>query len=272
LSGCASGIGKHMALALARRGERLMLIDRDAEGLRQVLREAGLDGSEQILTRAHDVRDAAGWETLIDDVLQRFGSLDVMLNIAGVLKVGFVHHSALEDVDSQIDINAKGVMYATRAGARIMLRQGHGHIVNIASLAGISHVPGMAVYCASKHAVRAFSLAVAHELRPHGVHVSVFCPDAVETPMLERQANHDEAAMTFAGGRGLTLPEVERALFDVLEKRPLEVILPVPRSGRAMLARMGNLFPDLVTLGLERVQKKGREVQAARNAADVKSR
>jgi 3-oxoacyl-[acyl-carrier protein] reductase len=209
------------------------------------------------------VRDVAGWERVVHDCATHFGSLDVMLNIAGYLKPGFIHETAPDEIDRQIDVNVKGVMYATRVGAAQMLRQGHGHIVNIASIAGITHVPGMSVYCASKHAVRGFTLSVAHELRHGGVDVSVVCPDAVETPMLHKQTGFKEASMTFAGGRGLRLEEVEKVLLRVLEDRPMEVVIPVPRSGRAVLARIANAFPALGKLGVDRVRKQGERVQAA---------
>ncbi len=266
ISGCASGIGKHMALALARAPEkhRLVLLDIDAAALDRVAHEHGLADRPNVRVLTHDVRDAAGWQRIVAETVERFGALDVMLNIAGYLKPGFIHALPTDEIDRQIDVNVKGVMYATRAGAAQMVRQGYGHIVNVASIAGISHVPGLSIYCASKHAVRGFSLSVAHELAAHGVHVSVVCPDAVETPMLEMQTSYKEAAMTFSGGRGLRLEEVESALMRVLEKRPLELVLPVPGSARGALAKLGNAFPILGKLGIERVRKHGAKVQSAR--------
>jgi 3-oxoacyl-[acyl-carrier protein] reductase len=125
-------------------------------------------------------------------------------------------------------------------------------------------VPGLSAYCASKHAVRGFSLAIAEELRPHGVAVTVLCPDAVETPMLTLQEEHPEAAMTFGAGRALTLDEVEAAIFRALGDRPLEIVLDVPGSGRAIGARLANLFPSLTTRFASRIAEKGRTVQAKR--------
>jgi NAD(P)-dependent dehydrogenase (short-subunit alcohol dehydrogenase family) len=266
ISGCASGIGKHMALALARAPEQhnLMLIDLDGAALERVVAEHGLANVKRVMTRQHDVRDAAGWERVVAAMVERFGALDVMLNIAGYLKPGYIDAQSPDELDRHIDVNVKGVMYATRIGAQQMKRQGRGHIVNIASLAGIGHVPGLSAYCASKHAVRGFSLAVAHELARHGIAVSVVCPDAVETPMLDLQVSYDEAAMTFGGGRGLSLEEVEHALMNVLEHRPLEVLLPVPGSGRAVLSKLANAFPALTKLGLRRTLAQGRKAQVAR--------
>ncbi len=105
------------------------------------------------------------------------------------------------DVELQIGVNLKGVIYGTREAARLMLRQPdlarRGHIVNIASLAALAPIPGLTVYSATKYAVRAFSLAAAEELRPLGIAVTVVCPDAVKTPMLDLQVGYEEAALTF---------------------------------------------------------------------------
>jgi 3-oxoacyl-[acyl-carrier protein] reductase len=110
--------------------------------------------------------------------------------------------------------------------------------------------------------VRAFSLALAMELRPLGVHVTVLCPDAIETPMLERQVNADEAALTFSGGRPLSLGEIERAVFDtVLTRRPPELLLP---AGRGLQARLAGAFPRLSALLLERLRAKGARAQRVR--------
>jgi short-subunit dehydrogenase len=262
VSGSASGIGQRMALALATRGERTVMLDIEGDALRRVVSEAGYVDATHVVTRVHDVRDATGWERVVQETVARFGTVDVMLNFAGTLRPGYVQDLDAGAIDQQIDVNVKGVIHATVAGARQMRAQGHGHIVNMASLAGISQVPGLSVYCASKHAVRGFSLSAALELRPCGIHVSVVCPDAVETPMLDMQKRYEEAAMTFGGGRGLSLEEIERALFDVLERRPLETVLPIPGSGRGALAKLANLFPSLAALGVERVRRRGRDVQA----------
>ncbi|MET0284814.1 MAG: SDR family oxidoreductase, partial [Polyangiales bacterium] len=219
VSGAASGIGRHMAVSLQRAGYRLMLIDLDEEGLREVAHGSAW--------RAMDVRDAAGWERVVADTVAGYGRLDLMLNVAGFLKPGHVHEVSAELLAQHMDVNAKGVMFATRAGARQMVAQRAGQIVNVASIAGLSHVPGLAAYAASKHAVRGFSLSVAHELRRHGVYVSVLCPDAVETPMLTLQETYSEARMTFASRRALSLDEVEQAIQRLLRTRELELVLDV---------------------------------------------
>lgn len=264
VSGAASGIGRHMAVALARAGHRLMLTDIDSAGLERLAAEHEWQGSSAVLLHTLDVRSAAGWDALVERTLQHFGGIDLVLNIAGYLRTGYVTDIDIDAIDKQIDINVKGVMYATRSVARHMVQRKHGHIINVASIAAVSHVPGLAIYCASKHAVRGFTLSVAHELGKHGVKVTVFCPDAVETPMLVQQEAHPEAAMTFGAGRALSLQEVEAALMRAIEERPLEMVLDVPRSGRALGAKLANMFPRLTALAVDHIQRQGKRVQARR--------
>jgi short-subunit dehydrogenase len=266
VSGAASGIGRQLAIALVREGHRVALTDINEGGLEQLVSEHGWQQRADVMTHVLDTRDAAGWQTLVQRVVERFGSLDNMLNVAGFLSVGNLLDVDVPTLDKHIDINVKGVMYATQAGARQMCEQRQGHILNVASIAGICHVPGLAAYCASKHAVRGFSLSVAHELRPHGVYVTVFCPDAVETPMLVLQQDRPEAAMTFGGRRPLTLHEVERAILRAMKQRPLEVIMDVPGTGRALAAKLANMFPKLTAWAERHIRKQGERAQARRRA------
>jgi 3-oxoacyl-[acyl-carrier protein] reductase len=262
ISGAASGIGRHMAESLLRAGHRVLLLDIDAAGLERVAAQHA--GSERVLWRQLDVRDAEGWSAAVDEVVRKFGRLDLMLNIAGYLKPGNVHEVSAELLALHLDVNAKGTMFATWAGAQQMVKQGSGHIINVASLAGLSHVPGLSAYAASKHAVRGFSLSVAHELRPLGVFVSVLCPDAVETPMLKLQEDYAEARMTFGARRALTVEEVEHAILRIMHTRQLELVLVVPLSGRAGGARVANMFPWLTRLAHGFVAKQGARAQRAR--------
>lgn len=267
ISGAASGIGRHMAVALHRAGHKLVLLDVAEQALHELAERQGWQNSPNVVVRALDVRDASAWQQLVDDTVERFRRIDYLFNIAGVLRAGYVHTQAPEAMALQLDVNARGVMLATSIVGRQLVAQRSGHILNVASIAGISHVPGLAAYCASKHAVRGFSLAAAHELREHGVAVTVLCPDAVETPMLVQQEVSPEAAMTFGARRALTVEEVERALFRAMRSRPLEIVLDVPFTGRALAARISNFFPQLTQLAIGQIRRQGRAMQRAREKA-----
>jgi 3-oxoacyl-[acyl-carrier protein] reductase len=242
VTGAASGIGRHLVGLLAAAGHRLVAADVDRARLRKEARAAAWPES-RVLLRALDVRDAAAWPAVIDLAFQTWRRLDVLLNLAGVLRPSYAHAAPASDVDLHLDVNAKGVIHGTRAAAARMVAQGHGHIVNMASLAALAPVPGLSLYVASKFAVRGFSLSVAHELRALGVDVSVVCPDAVWTPMLQPLVTCPEAALAFSGSRVLTVQEVGRVIAErVLRRRPLETVLP---RSRGLLARAANLWPGL---------------------------
>jgi 3-oxoacyl-[acyl-carrier protein] reductase len=161
-------------------------------------------------------------------------------------------------VDSQIDVNLKGVVHGVRAVVPGMMAQGRGHIVNVASLAALAPVSGLALYCASKHAVRGYSLSVALELRSHGIAVTVVCPDAVQTPMLDIQRDVDAAALTFSGPRVLTPREVSEGIVRALDERPLEVLLP---PSRGWMAKVASLAPGLGRVMEPLLRRQGRKKQ-----------
>ncbi|HZO12508.1 MAG TPA: SDR family oxidoreductase [Polyangiaceae bacterium] len=255
VTGCASGIGLRVAEALVQRGHRVLATDIRHEAI-----DAGNWDRERVRTAALDVTKPDAWTRVLDEAWSAWGGLDVLYNIAGYLMPGWVQAIDLRDIDRHIDINTKGVMYGTHLCARRMIEQGSGHIVNIASMAAFAPVPGLALYCASKYAVRAFSLAAAVELRDHGVAVTVVCPDAVATPMLDKQKDYEEAAMTFTAPRVLSAEEVAAHLVGpVLERRPLETALP---RSRKWLARVADMLPEVAIWARPLFQKQGRAAQA----------
>lgn len=243
LTGSASGIGKHLTAVLLRQGHRVVATD------------VNVDAIEAPEKHRLDVRDPEAWERVLDAA----GDVDVLMNIAGYLRPGWVPEARPEDIHMQLDVNVKGVMFGTRAAARRMAARGRGHILNFASLAALAPIPGIAVYSASKYAVRGFSLAAAQELRPRGVYVTVICPDAVQTPMLEREKDFEEAAMTFSAPRILSIQDVERAVMRALAKKPLEVFIP---RRRGCLARLADVFPRLTFWLGGRLRRRGLERQA----------
>ncbi|MCB9729436.1 MAG: SDR family oxidoreductase [Deltaproteobacteria bacterium] len=261
VTGAASGIGRHLTAALAGTGRRVLACDIDEAGLARAMAEDAWPEA-RVLTFGLDVRDAAAWDSALALAGQRFGPVDVLMNVAGFLRAGWTHELELGDIDRHIDINTKGVILGTRAAARAMVPRKTGHIVNIGSLASLAPVSGLALYAASKFAVRGFSLAAAGDLRPHGVAVTVVMPDAVATPMLDQQVAQPEAALTFSGSAPLTVEDITHAiLHKVLPHRPLELTLPWSRGA---MARAGTLWPGIGALLDPLLRKKGLKNQASR--------
>lgn len=206
-----------------------------------------------------DVTSPGDWKKVMDLAIKKWGKIDVLLNVAGYLLPGYIYEVPPNHIDRHVDINTKGVLYGTREAAIRMVAAGAGHIINIASLAGVAPISGISLYSTSKFAVRGFSLAIAQELREKNVFVTVVCPDAIKTPMLDLQKDYKQASMTFSGGRILTVEEVSKiVLGKVLAKRPLEILIP---SHRGILAKIGNVFPTIAAILGPILRKKGLEKQ-----------
>jgi len=265
VTGAASGIGARLVADLLARGASVLAADVDEAGLNALRDATDSHTAERLLCRTLDVRDPEQWQAAVAAVCDRWQRLDVLMNVAGVIRPGWVHAFPPEDVHAQLDINSKGVIFGTQAAARVMIEQAEGHIINIASLAGIAPVPGLSLYSASKFAVRGFSLGAAFELAEKGVKLTVVCPDAVQTPMLDVQVDREEAALTFSGSAlPLTVEDVATAVFDkALAKAPMEVLLP---EHRGWLAKTGNTLPGLSQALFQRLRARGRARQEAMRA------
>ena len=263
VTGAASGIGRHVAGRMIARGHRVLALDCDEQALHaaaQTWQTAAATNDGRVRLRRFDVRRADDWAEVLDEAASLWGRIDVLLNIAGIVRPTYVHRATPQDIADQMNVNALGMMYGTQAAAARMVEQGGGHIVNVASLAGIAPIPGIGLYTASKFAVRGFSLAAAMELRPLGVHVTVICPDAVRTPMLDLETHYEEAALAFSSSRPLEVEEVGRAIEHALERRPMEITLP---RTRGWLAKLSSHLPALGGLLLPRLRAKGLKRQAA---------
>lgn len=255
LTGCASGIGKAVAEALLQQGARLLLCDVNEDGLRAQFQE-----SERVKLHVFDVRQEVGWQSAMELARATWGRVDVLMNIAGYVRPSYVHQWPVEEIRKHLEINTLGPLLGMRFASEHMVAQGSGHIINISSLAGIAPIPGLSLYSASKFALRGASLAAAQELREHGVKVSVICPDAVDTPMLDLQIDYEEANLTFSGNRVLTPDDLVKVILKkVLPKQPLEVAYP---ASRGFLARLAGFFPWVTLLIGDGLKKKGAKRRA----------
>lgn len=258
VTGAASGIGRRLTTALADRNYRVVATDVDVSGLEESAERNDWDPS-RVRYRRLDVTDADDWRETVAAIEEDLGPLDLLIHAAGYVHPGYVFEVDIEELDRQVDINLKGTMYGTRIVGEAMATRGAGHIVNFGSLASLAAVPGLGVYSGTKFGVRGFSLAAAQELRGHGVDVSVVLPDAVDTPMLEKQTDYDEAVLSFSGTQPLTVDRIEEVVLEeVLPNRPLEVTIP---RGRGGLAKLSGFFPAVSRLLAPVLEKIGRRNQ-----------
>lgn len=184
ITGGARGIGAATARLLAERGAAVALGDIDADLVAETAARIAAATGARVIGLKVDVTERSSFETFLDDVEAGIGGLDVLINNAGIMPTGNFLDESDTVSDRQIDINVRGVITGSKlAGRRFALRR-HGHIVNIASVAGISAAPGVAVYCATKHAVVGLGAALHQELAPKGVTVTTIAPSFVNTELI----------------------------------------------------------------------------------------
>jgi NAD(P)-dependent dehydrogenase (short-subunit alcohol dehydrogenase family) len=206
ITGGASGIGRALAEALARRGCEVVLADLQLELAEEVASGIRASGGKAESVKV-DVTDFPAMEELVKATVERTGRLDYMFNNAGIVVVGTVSLYGIEDWNNVIDVNLRGVINGVQAAYKIMQTQGFGHIVNTASMAGLMPGPGNTVYTTTKHAVVGLSTSLRAEAGHMGIRVSVLCPGVIRTPILE------------GGKYGRMLVEISpEKLRDVLEK------------------------------------------------------
>ncbi|KUI30687.1 short-chain dehydrogenase [Mycobacterium sp. IS-1742] len=182
VTGAGSGIGAALCRALAAAGAEVLCTDIDADAAEATARPLGARSARL------DVTDAAAVQRTVDDVVARSGRLDMMFNNAGISWGGDTELLTLDQWNAIIDINIRGVVHGVAAAYPQMISQGHGHIVNTASMAGLTAAGLISSYVMTKHAVVGLSLALRSEAVAHGVGVLAVCPAAVETPILDKGA------------------------------------------------------------------------------------
>ena len=184
VTGGASGIGRAIAEELAKRGSEVVLADLQIELAEEVVSGIHSSGGKAKAVKI-DVTDFPAMENMCRNTAQRTGRLDYIFNNAGIAIGGTVSQYGIEDWNQVMNVNISGVINGVQSAYRIMLRQGYGHIVNTASLAGLKPSPGMVGYATSKHAVVGLSISLRAEAAHSGVRVSVLCPGVIRTPILE---------------------------------------------------------------------------------------
>ncbi len=243
VTGGASGIGRAVCEALGARGAVVTVADLDeagAERVAQGIRDRG--GRAQ--GKAIDVRDAGAVQKLVDDVAAGHGRLDYMFNNAGIAIGGEERDVSLDDWNRVLDIDLHGVVHGVRADYALMVRQGSGHIVNTASVAGLVPCPGEASYGAAKFGVVGLSYALRAEGAALGVKVSVVCPGFIDTPILKTspiRGNVDRGKLLAMTPKAMAPDRCARVILRGVEKNRSTIL--VTRHAKA-LWYLSRVSPD----------------------------
>ena len=212
VTGAASGIGKALSGALARRGATVVLADIDEAGAKAAADALAAGPPGRVSGVALDVTDAEAVATLVQRTAEDHGHLDLLFNNAGIGVIGDVENLSLAHWNRVIDVNLRGVVHGVVAAYPIMIRQRSGHIVNTASLAGLLPAPLLTPYGMTKHGVVGLSTSLRMEAAAHGVRVTVVCPGVIETPLLDKTNPPDLPEVPAAPGvRGLLTAVIGKA-------------------------------------------------------------
>ncbi|MBI2866924.1 MAG: SDR family oxidoreductase [Chloroflexi bacterium] len=220
VTGASKGIGKAIALALAREGAAVCLASRSRPDLDQTL-SAVRRVSPRSLAIPVDVTSERSVTALVVRVARALGGIDILVNSAGQAAFLPLESTTEAHWDAVVDTNLKGAFLTMRAVLPYLEKQGRGDIVNISSIAGLHAFPNSSAYCASKTGIIGLSRAVAAELRSRGLHrvrVSTVCPGAVDTPLWDPVAHHPERS------RMLSPKDVAAAVVAALTLSPTAVV------------------------------------------------
>jgi NAD(P)-dependent dehydrogenase (short-subunit alcohol dehydrogenase family) len=268
VTGAGSGIGAALCRALVAAGANVVCTDVD--GAAAAHTAEGLHGPGAASSATLDVTDAAAIAAAVAEVVTRTGRLDLMFNNAGIAWGGDTELLTLDQWNAIIDVNIRGVVHGVAAAYPVMLRQGYGHIVNTASMAGLTAAGQITSYVMTKHAVVGLSLALRSEAVSRGVGVLAVCPSAVETPILDKGAVGGFVGRDYyLRGQGVkTAYDPDRLARDTLKAvERNKALLVVPRRAHAswMFAR---LAPGLLQRLSIRFVARQRTRQQRRRATD----
>ena len=249
MTGASSGIGEATARRLARDGYCLTLAARRQDELERVAREIETSGG-QALVAPTDVRDRAAIQRMVQSTLDHWGRVDVLVNNAGLGHDGHVIHLDPDQVRELMAVNVVAVIECAQAVLPAMMQQSSGHIINVASIAGLVGLPGSSLYCASKFAVNGFTDALRREVSRYGIQVTALCPGFVATnfsPRLRRVAGAQPDAQRLPGV--MHPGYVADRIADLIRHPRRRLIIP---PGWGILVAAARAFPWLTDAVLSR--------------------
>jgi NADP-dependent 3-hydroxy acid dehydrogenase YdfG len=219
ITGASSGIGEATALLLAERGARVVLGARGSDRLAALAKRIE-DAGRLVAFAPTDVRRRSDLEALVGLAIDRYGKLDVLFSNAGVMPISPLSDLRIQDWEDMIDINIKGVLYGIAAALPVFRKQGFGHFVHTASVAGLKTTPTMAVYSGTKFAVRAISDGLRQEVASEKLRVTVISPGFTRTNFADTVVNTEVRAKLIESRDAFAMPPdaIARAVLFAIEQ------------------------------------------------------
>ena len=254
VTGASSGIGEATARRLARDGMRVTLAARRQDELERVAGEIEAGGG-QALVAPTDVRDRAAIHRMVQATLDAWGRVDVLINNAGLGYSARVVDLDPDQLRDQVDVNLVAVIECAQAVLPAMMQHKSGHIVNVASIAGLVGLPGSSVYSATKSAVISFSDALRREVREHGIQVTALCPGFVATNFSPRLKKISEGRPDAQRLPGVMQADYVADRIASLIRHPRRRLIIPP--GWGLLVAVAQAFPRLSDAVLSRYVEQG---------------
>ncbi|MBP7507208.1 MAG: SDR family NAD(P)-dependent oxidoreductase [Prolixibacteraceae bacterium] len=223
ITGATSGIGKATALLLAKNGYNLIITGRRKELLSSLEDEIKIVSNSQVYKLCFDVRDRNQVENEIDNLPQKWKNIDLLVNNAGLsLGLDPLNEGSIDDWETMIDTNIKGLLYMSRKVANLMIPRNCGHIINISSVAGKEVYPNGNVYCATKNAVEALTKGMRIDLLKHNIKVGSVSPGMVETEfsIVRFHGDIEKASSVYYGLTPLYAEDIAEAIFFMVTRPP----------------------------------------------------
>jgi len=244
ITGATSGIGEACAHVFAREGYNLVLTGRRLERLEKLANHLNKKYDVEIAISSFDVSDRAQVQENLDGIPAQWKNVDVLINNAGLSQgLDPIQNGNIDDWETMIDTNVKGLLYVSRIVSNWMIENGKGHIINLGSIAGKEVYLNGNVYCATKHAVDALNKGMRIDLLPHGIRVTAVHPGAVETEFSEVRFKGDteRAKKVYDGFEPLVAQDIAETIWFVVSRPPHVnindlVIMPTAQ------ATAGNIF------------------------------
>ncbi|MDH6308361.1 3-hydroxy acid dehydrogenase/malonic semialdehyde reductase [Dysgonomonas sp. PFB1-18] len=215
ITGATSGLGRAIALRLAKEGYNVIITGRRKERLAELEKEIEVKYESKVYSLCFDVRVYDEVKKSIESLPQEWRTIDILVNNAG-LAAGLapIQEGDIADWEQMIDTNIKGLLYMTRIVSPDMVLRKSGHIINIGSIAGKGVYPNGAVYCATKYAVNALHQGMRMDLLPYNIRVTQICPGAVETEfsLVRFKGDQARADQVYAGYDNLVADDIAEAV------------------------------------------------------------
>jgi short-subunit dehydrogenase len=260
ITGAAMGIGAAAAEYVVEQGGRVAVCDIDEATGRALCDRLG-EAAEFIHL---NVRESESWERAVERAWEIFGRVDVLVSNAGIAVGGLCHELPLDKHRACVEVNLLGPIYGMHYLIPKFLEQGSGHIVNVGSFAAFSPMSGLGIYSATKHGLRAFTHSSDIELKDTPVSVSLVCPSAVETPMLDYMAKRDEGVIVFTQ-KPMPPRKMAEAIVRAVEEKKHEILVP---GFLGAVLRIVGLFPALLKRSSAKAIEQGKvEAEKRRQAS-----